>query len=81
MPAGVHNSTGCKDDGIMPVFVSLPHFYGADPVYLDQYKEGSMKPNGEKHEASMTYQLDTSIPVEVRMRLQIMMQVAFTISN
>jgi hypothetical protein len=75
MPTGVHNSTGCKDEGIMPVFVSLPHFLGADPVYLDQFQPGSMNPDPEKHSASMTYQLNVSIPVEVKMRLQIMMQI------
>eukprot|EP00088_Acartia_fossae_P060383 TRINITY_DN72290_c0_g1_i1.p1 TRINITY_DN72290_c0_g1~~TRINITY_DN72290_c0_g1_i1.p1 ORF type:complete len:171 (-),score=46.31 TRINITY_DN72290_c0_g1_i1:188-700(-) len=74
MPTGVHNSTGCKDEGIMPVFVSLPHFHGADPVYLDMFQPGSLSPHEDRHSASMTYQLDVSIPVEVKMRLQIMMQ-------
>jgi len=74
LPTGVHNSTGCKDDGIMPVFISLPHFHGADPVYQDQFQPGSLNPDEEKHSASMTYQLNVSIPVEVKMRLQIAMQ-------
>ena len=41
---------------------------------------GSLKPDPEKHSASMTYQLNVSIPVEVRMRLQIMMQVSLNLS-
>ncbi|XP_023327668.1 protein peste isoform X2 [Eurytemora carolleeae] len=40
-PAGIHNSTGCKDAGILPVFVSLPHFLDADPSYLKQFQPAS----------------------------------------
>jgi len=75
LPAGVHNSTGCKDEGILPVFVSLPHFLDADPVYLDQFTAGSMNPDPEKHSAAMIMQDDTSIPIEIQMRLQIIMHI------
>eukprot|EP00088_Acartia_fossae_P054752 TRINITY_DN6317_c0_g1_i2.p1 TRINITY_DN6317_c0_g1~~TRINITY_DN6317_c0_g1_i2.p1 ORF type:complete len:491 (+),score=72.64 TRINITY_DN6317_c0_g1_i2:88-1560(+) len=73
-PAGVHNATGCKDAGILPVFVSLPHFLDADPSYRDQFEEGSFQPDSEKHSAYMVFQSNTSIPLQIRMRLQIILQ-------
>jgi len=75
LPAGVHNSTGCKDEGILPVFVSLPHFLDADPSYLDQFQEGSLSPDTEKHSAAMIMQDNTSIPIRIQMRLQIIMHI------
>lgn len=72
---GIHNSTGCKDAGILPVFVSLPHFLDADPSYLKQFQPGSLNPDPEQHSAYMILQPDTSIPVQVKMRLQIILQV------
>jgi len=74
-PAGLHNSTGCKDEGILPVFVSLPHFHGADPYYSHQFAEGTFNPSEEEHGASMVIQTNTSIPISIKMRLQIIMQV------
>ena len=39
---GVHNSTGCKGgDATLKTFVSLPHFLGADPAFVDQFQPGS----------------------------------------
>lgn len=73
-PGGIHNSTGCKDAGILPVFVSLPHFLGADPSFMDMFREGSLSPDASKHSAYMVLQSNTSIPVQIRMRMQIMMQ-------
>ena len=38
---GVHNSTGCKGgDATLKTFVSLPHFLGADPEFVDQFTPG-----------------------------------------
>ena len=38
---GVHNSTGCKGgDATLKTFVSLPHFLGADPDFVDQFTPG-----------------------------------------
>ncbi len=59
----------------MPVFVSLPHFHGADPVYQAQFGAGSLRPDPERHSAHMVLQAATSIPLEVTMRLQINLQV------
>jgi hypothetical protein len=59
----------------MPVFVSLPHFHGADPAYLGQFVAGSLAPHADRHSTHMVLQKDTSIPLQVAMRLQIMLQV------
>ena len=45
--------------------MSLPHFHGADPFFIDQFKEGSLQPSSSKHSASITVQESTSIPTEV----------------
>jgi len=75
-PSGMHNSTGCKGgDTTLKTFVSLPHFQGADAFYQDQFTEGSLNPDPVKHSASITIQPETSIPVQVLMRLQIIVQV------
>ena len=38
---GVHNSTGCKGgDATLKTFVSLPHFLGADPAFVNQFTQG-----------------------------------------
>ena len=90
---GVHNSTGCKGgDATLKTFVSLPHFLGADPEFVDQFTpgmntlylteaqwpfvEGSLRPDDQQHSASITVQESTSIPTEVLMRLQIILQLA-----
>jgi len=75
LPAGLHNSTGCKDEGILPVFVSLPHFHGADPYFANQFVEGTFSPSEKDHGAAMVLQTNTSIPLLVQMRLQIIMQI------
>jgi len=75
LPTGVHNSTGCKGgDTTLRTFVSLPHFLGADPSFRDQFTERSMKPDPVRHASSMTLQMETSIPIQVLMRLQIILQ-------
>eukprot|EP00092_Neocalanus_flemingeri_P015544 GFUD01016826.1.p1 GENE.GFUD01016826.1~~GFUD01016826.1.p1 ORF type:complete len:503 (+),score=103.28 GFUD01016826.1:2-1510(+) len=73
---GMHNSTGCKGgDTTLKTFVSLPHFLGADQFYQDQFEDGSLHPDPIKHSASMTIQPETSIPIQVLMRLQIILQI------
>jgi len=72
----VQNSTGCKGgDATLKTFVSLPHFLGADPFFVKQFQDGSLKPNQTQHSASISLQEGTSIPTEVLMRLQIVLQI------
>jgi len=74
LPTGVHNSTGCKGgDTTLKTFVSLPHFLGADPAYLGQF-QGGISPDPARHSASMTLHMETAIPIQVLMRLQIILQ-------
>jgi len=75
LPYGLHNSTGCKGgDTTLKTFVSLPHFLGADRFYQDQFEPGSVKPDPSLHSSSISLQRSTSIPTEVLMRLQIILQ-------
>ena len=75
-PPGLHNSTGCKGgDTTLKTFVSLPHFFEADPFYKNQFREGSLKPDPALHSSSISIQPETSIPLQVLMRLQVVIHV------
>lgn len=50
MPSGVMNISICNFGH--PVFISLPHFYQADPIYLENIN--GLSPLKEKHEAFIT---------------------------
>lgn len=68
VPSGVQNVTQCKMKS--PAFVSRPHFYKADPSYLQQFQYGMM-PDPSKHDSSFWVEPESSIPVKVEMRLQL----------
>lgn len=67
LPSGVLNVSDCKFGA--PAFVSYPHFYLADPVYLD--KIDGLSPNRTEHEFSITLEPKTGIPLEIRALLQL----------
>lgn len=67
LPSGVMNVSACRYGA--PVFVSFPHFYAADPYYL-QFVDG-LSPNQSKHEFYIIMEPGTAIPVEVAARLQV----------
>lgn len=50
------------------MYVSFPHFYAADPYYL-QLVDG-LRPEKEKHEFQITMEPAMAIPVDVSARLQ-----------
>lgn len=52
VPSGVLNISSCRYGS--PVFMSYPHFYAADPFYLNQVE--GMKPDEEKHKFYMTFE-------------------------
>lgn len=60
VPSGVLNISACRYG--TPVFMSFPHFYGADPFYLNQVE--GMKPSEEKHKFFMTME-----PVRIKFKL------------
>lgn len=77
-PSGLINITSCRYGA--PAFVSLPHFYKADPVLGNQVV--GMNPNEEDHSFYIILEPATGIPLEVAARLQVNMliQPSHTIS-
>lgn len=71
LPSGLMNVSACRFGA--PVFVSLPHFYAADPYYL-QLVDG-LRPEKEKHEFQITMEPNMAIPVDVSARLQVNVKV------
>lgn len=71
VPSGVMNVSSCRYG--TPVFMSFPHYYAADPYYLDQVD--GLSPDKEKHEFYMTLEPKTGIPLDVAARFQINMLV------
>lgn len=69
VPSGVMNVSACRYGS--PVFMSFPHYYSADPYYLD-HVEG-MSPSKDKHEFYITLEPMTGIPLDVAARFQINM--------
>ncbi|KAL7034796.1 hypothetical protein ACKWTF_008098 [Chironomus riparius] len=66
-PSGVFNLSACRFSS--PVFMSYPHFYGADEYYLDLVE--GLEPNRSKHESYITLEPMTGVPLEVVMRFQL----------
>lgn len=62
MPSGVMNISVCNFD--QPMFISYPHFYLADPSYVNAVE--GLFPNKEKHESYITLEPKTGITLEVR---------------
>jgi len=69
VPSGVMNMSACRYGS--PVFMSFPHYYAADPYFLNQIE--GLKPSKEKHEFYMTLEPMTGIPLDVAARFQINM--------
>ncbi|XP_043485899.1 protein croquemort-like, partial [Polistes fuscatus] len=68
-PSGLINITSCRYGA--PVFVSLPHFYKADPILGNQVV--GMNPNEDDHSFYINIEPLTGIPLEMEARLQINM--------
>lgn len=64
---GVHNMSDCRFGA--PIFASFPHFYLADPAYVDNLI--GLKPNQSKHEFSLSLEPVTGIPIDVDAKIQI----------
>lgn len=69
VPSGVMNVSSCRFG--TPVFMSFPHYYAADPYYLEQIE--GLLPDKEKHEFFMTLEPMSGIPLDVAARFQINM--------
>ncbi|XP_077259847.1 protein croquemort isoform X2 [Temnothorax americanus] len=66
-PSGTLNISSCKFGA--PAFVSMPHFYLADPGYRENIT--GMSPNKQKHELSIVLEPTTGIPLLVKAALQL----------
>ncbi|GAB1863256.1 Scavenger receptor class B member 1 [Camponotus japonicus] len=66
-PSGLINITICRYGA--PVFISLPHFYKADPTVLDAVD--GLRPNDKDHSFSITLEPTTGIPLEVSAAFQV----------
>ena len=50
-PSGVFNMGLCKFNS--STFISQPHFLHADPFYVNQFADGSLHPDENKHQTSI----------------------------
>ena len=50
-PSGVYNMGLCKFNS--STFISQPHFFQADPFYLNQFAKGSLNPDEKRHQTSI----------------------------
>ncbi|XP_011268792.1 protein croquemort isoform X3 [Camponotus floridanus] len=66
-PSGTLNISSCKYGA--PAFVSMPHFYLADPSYKNAIS--GLLPNPEKHQISIVIEPTTGIPIQVQAKLQL----------
>ncbi|CAH1112788.1 unnamed protein product [Psylliodes chrysocephalus] len=72
MPSGALNVSNCRHGS--PAFVSLPHFYKADPYYLDGVD--GLSPEENMHSFYMIFEPNTGIPLSVAARLQLNLRLA-----
>lgn len=66
-PSGVGNSSTCRFGA--PVFVSYPHYYLADPYYINQVE--GLSPKKDLHQFFIDLEPEMAVPTSVRARLQI----------
>jgi hypothetical protein len=57
LPSGVMNISACRYGS--PVFMSYPHYYAADPFYLNEVV--GLEPSKEKHESYFTLEPVSSL--------------------
>ncbi|XP_017877903.1 protein croquemort-like isoform X2 [Ceratina calcarata] len=67
IPSGVLDISRCKWNA--PAFISMPHFYLADPSYRERVT--GMKPDKEKHEIRIAIEPKTGVPLNVKAQLQL----------
>eukprot|EP00092_Neocalanus_flemingeri_P084124 GFUD01105638.1.p1 GENE.GFUD01105638.1~~GFUD01105638.1.p1 ORF type:complete len:511 (-),score=100.83 GFUD01105638.1:901-2433(-) len=68
LPSGVYNTSICRFGA--PVFVSQPHFYQADPYYLDMIASG-LSPNSTLHSTYFRVEPRAGVPTDVSARFQL----------
>ena len=68
VPSGVLDISACKWGA--PLFMSQPHFYQADPFFVEQVG-GGLKPDKDKHETFIWLDRDSGVPMSLVVRLQV----------
>ncbi|CAD7080065.1 unnamed protein product [Hermetia illucens] len=71
VPSGVIDVSACRFG--TPVYMSFPHYYNADPYYVNQVE--GLTPNKDKHEFYMVLEPLTGVVLEASGRFQINMLV------
>ncbi|XP_012526163.1 protein croquemort isoform X1 [Monomorium pharaonis] len=66
-PSGTLNISSCKYDA--PAFVSMPHFYLADPSYRENIT--GMSPDENKHSLMLILEPTTGVPLAVKAQVQL----------
>ncbi|XP_025757002.1 uncharacterized protein LOC100694672 isoform X1 [Oreochromis niloticus] len=66
---GVHKVSVCREGA--PIVVSFPHFYQADPAYINAID--GLNPNKEEHETYLDLQPTTGVPIRACKRAQLNM--------
>jgi len=68
LPSGVYNTSLCRFGA--PVFISQPHFYLADPYYIDMIAKG-ISPNSSLHSTYLRVEPRAGVPTDVTARFQL----------
>ncbi len=56
LPSGLHNASYCKTDR-SPLFLSFPHFLGADPFFRRKFHHDShLNPDEKRHSSRIVFQ-------------------------
>ncbi|XP_031845637.1 protein croquemort [Nomia melanderi] len=67
IPSGAMNISSCKWDA--PAFISLPHFYTADPSYTEGIT--GMNPSEKNHQLTLSLEPETGVPLKISANLQL----------
>ncbi|KAF7270551.1 hypothetical protein GWI33_016506 [Rhynchophorus ferrugineus] len=67
LPTGVRNVSKCKFGA--PAFISFPHFFLADPIYLNKVE--GMRPDASKHATKLLIEPNTGLPLKVYAAFQL----------
>ncbi|KAJ3643123.1 hypothetical protein Zmor_025854 [Zophobas morio] len=65
-PSGIFNVSSCRQDS--PTFLSMPHFYNADPYYINAIE--GLKPE-DKHEFYITLEPKSGIVIDIGAKMQV----------
>lgn len=77
LPKGMGSLSPCYYD--IPITISQPHFYNADPALLEQID--GMKPNKTAHDSSFLLHRELGVALETSLRIQINLDIGQTKYN